>query len=196
MCLLCLSSTGFRCDYFSLWLWSVKPPCQNITPEGTFHSKVITWFVLICCCNISSQTQFVLICCCNISSQTEKLADRLETNCFFGGFIHFFCKICLIYEMDQDQFRGAKNMEPHPKKQFFPRPLSRFFNLAWNVAATNQDKLSLAWNVAATYRDKSIWLDMLQQHIRTNWFWLEMLQQHIRTNWFWLEMLQQQIRTN
>ena len=65
--------------------------------EGTFYSKVISWFVpiscsnisgqiqfgLICCSNISGQTQFGLICCCNISGQTAKMTDGPGKNCFF-----------------------------------------------------------------------------------------------------------------
>ena len=57
-----------------------------------------------------------------------------------------------MHEEDQDQLKGAKNMELLPKITDFLRPLS----LAWNVAATIQDKLNLAWNVAATNQDKMI----------------------------------------
>ena len=57
-----------------------------------------------------------------------------------------------MHEEDQDQLKGPKNMELHPKITGFLRPLS----LAWNVAATIQDKLNLAWNVAATNQDKMI----------------------------------------
>ena len=86
------------------WLWSVKLPCQNTSPEGTFYPKVISWFVPITCCNISGQTQFVLncccnisgqiqfglICCCNISGQTEKMKDGPGKTIFFER-SYMFC---------------------------------------------------------------------------------------------------------
>ena len=71
--------------------------------------------------------------------------------------IDSFCKIGILYAWEGPRSieRSKKHGTP-PKKAVFPRSLNHFFSLAWNVAATNQDKLILAWNVAATYRDKLI----------------------------------------
>ena len=68
--------------------------------------------------------------------------------CFSGVYCHkkqarsdFFSKYpCHVHEDCLEAQIGTKNWVKPLKELVFPRPLSQFLSLAWNVAATYQDK--------------------------------------------------------
>ena len=82
-----------------------------------------TQFVLICCCNISSQIKFVLNCCCNISGQTE----RPEKTCYFWEEFHVFWtfQLILVLLMHIEYHFCKKNRSSWPSLAVGP-PIAKF----------------------------------------------------------------------
>ena len=83
--------------------------------------------------------------------------------------IDSFCKIGIMYAWEGP--RSIKRGKKHgtvPKITVFPRPLRQFLGLAWNVAASYQDKLILAWNVAAT-NQVLLWTNLLMYLLNVKW---------------------------